>query len=197
MERNQKPETSNQKKNSAQTKQLVRFGLILSSICFIASLVLAVTYEVTKPVIEAQARSEEEKALAALLPEADRFEKKDIEEIEYYSGYKKDRLIGYCVKAVGNGYGGFFHMIVAIGRDGIIKGIEILDHQETPGLGSKIKEIRQGEDAPWFLRQFKGKDGRKIQLKDIDAITGATISSRAVTDTVNKSINEFLAKVKK
>ena len=177
-----------------QVKQLLKFGFILSAICFVAALVLAATYVITKPSIEARAAQEEAAALRLILPEADRFEKKDIGETKYYEGYRANRLIGYCVKAIGTGYGGYLHLITGIDVKGQIKGIEILDHQETPGLGSKIKKTRKGETEPYFLRQFKGKDGRRMTLKDIDAITGATISSKAIVDTITKSINEFFEK---
>jgi electron transport complex protein RnfG len=177
--------------------QMVRFGLILAMICLIASGVLAVTYKVTKPAIEMRAKEEEKAALEAILPEADDFVEKQVNGIGYYEGYKEKRLIGYCVKAVGNGYGGYFHIMVGVDPMGTIHGVEILDHQETPGLGARIDEVKPGEKDAWFLRQFKGKSALTISIKDIDAITGATISSKAVVDSVTTAIREFLEKVKK
>jgi electron transport complex protein RnfG len=162
-----------------------------------ATFVLAVTYEVTRPKIEEQERIEEEAALKAMLPQADSFTKKRSADIEYYEALKDGRLIGYCVKSVANGYGGYIHMIVGTDLAGNIEGLEILQHQETPGLGSKIKEIIPGEKEPWFLKQFKGKAADSVELKkNIDAITGATISSKAVTDSVRSTINKFLAEIK-
>lgn len=178
--------------------QLFKFGITLSLICLLATLVLAVTYEITKPKIEEKERVEEEAALKAIMPEADSFKKKTIEGIDYFDALKSETLVGYCIRATGNGYSGFIKIIVGIDLNGVIKGVEVLEHQETPGLGAKIREIRPGEKEPWFLRQFKGKSGKTMVLKkDIDAITGATISSKAVTDAVNKAVNEFLSKVKK
>jgi electron transport complex protein RnfG len=177
--------------------QMTKFGLILAAICLAASFVLAVTYKVTKPAIDARAAEEEASALSKILPEADDFIKKEADAIEYYEGYKNKNLVGYCVKAVGNGYGGYFHMIIGIDTSGVIKGVAVLAHQETPGLGAKINEIKYGETEAWFLRQFKGKDASTLSLEDIDAITGATISSQAVVDATNSSINEFLKKVKR
>ncbi len=163
-----------------------------------ATLVLAITYEVTKPKIDEQLRLEEEAALRKILPEANSFLQKTVDEIEYFEALKENRLIGYCIRATGIGYAGYIRMIVGIDSNGIIKGIRILEHQETPGLGSKINERRPGEADPWFLRQFIEKSARTIALKkDVDAVTGATISSKAVTDTVNKTVNEFLIKVKR
>lgn len=178
---------------------IFKFGLILALICLMATFVLAVTYEVTKPKIEEQQRLEEEAALKSILPEADSFTKKQLDGIEYYAALDKDgRLTGYCVKAVANGYGGYIHMMIGIDLGGTIEGLEILQHQETPGLGSKIKEIKPGEKEPWFLKQFKGKDASGIELKkNIDAITGATISSKAVTDCARVTIDKFMNEMKK
>ncbi len=177
--------------------QMIRFGLVLAVICLIASGVLAVTYKITKPAIDMRAKEAEKEALESILPEADEFVEKSLDGVDYYEGYKEKGLIGYCVKAVGNGYGGYFHIMVGVDPAGTIHGVEVLDHQETPGLGSKIAEARPGEKDPWFLRQLKGKDALTVSLKDIDAVTGATISSKAVVDSINLSIQEFLEKLKK
>lgn len=178
--------------------QLVRFGLILGIICLASTLVLAVTYEVTKPKIEEQLRKEESAALKAIMPDADSFEARSIDGIDYFDAYKAGELAGYCLKITGMGYGGYIKMMVGIDKDGIIKGIRVLEHQETPGLGSQISETAPGEKEPWFLRQFNGKNAKDIAVrKNIDAITGATISSAAVTDAVRKTVDEFLAKARK
>lgn len=178
--------------------QLVRFGLILGIICLAATLVLAVTYEITKPKIEEQLRKEEAAALKEIMPDADSFSPKVVDGIEYFEAYKAGTLIGYCLKVTGMGYGGYIRMLAGINTDGIIQGVRVLEHQETPGLGSQINEARQGQKEPWFLKQFAGKDAKTMQVrKDIDAITGATISSTAVTDAIRKTVNEFFTKVRK
>jgi electron transport complex protein RnfG len=178
--------------------QLVRFGLILGAICLIATLVLAVTYEVTRPKIEAELKREEEAALKEIIADADSFEAKSAGGIDYFEAKKGDSIVGYCIKTTANGYNGFLRMIVGITPDGIIKGVRVLEHQETPGLGARINEVRPGEKEPWFLKQFVGKPGRTVTAKkDVDAITGATISSKAVSDAVNKSVAEFLEKIKR
>lgn len=178
--------------------QLVKFGLILGVICLAATLVLAVTYEVTRPKIAEQLRQEEQNALKKIMPRADSFTEKKIDDIEYFEAFKDRKLTGYCVRVVGIGYNGYIRMIVGTDLNGIIQGVEVLEHSETPGLGAKINEIRPGENEPWFLKQFKGKSAHTIAVKkDIDAITGATISSKAVTDAVRKTIDELLAKLKR
>ena len=171
--------------------QIVKFGLILGVICLAATLILAFTYEITKPKIDEEMRREEQEALKTIMPEADSFEAKTADGIEYFDALKSAALIGYCVKVTGSGYSGYLRIIVGIDLKGTIKGVRILEHQETPGLGAKIS----GDS---FLRQFTGKNAGTVSIgKDVDAITGATISSRAVTDAINKTVNEFLAKVKR
>ena len=178
--------------------QLVKFGFILGIICLAATLVLAVTYEVTKPRIEAQLKTEEEDALKAILPGADSFNAKTVDGIEYFEAVKGADLIGYCIRVVGDGYGGNIRMLVGIDPGGVIKGVEVLEQYETPGLGARISEILPGEKEPWFLKQFKGKQAAAVEVKkNIDAITGATISSKAVTNAIRNTISGFLAKVKK
>lgn len=178
--------------------QMAKFGIILGIICLAATLVLAVTYEVTKPKIEAELKMEEQAALKKIMPEADSFEAKSAGDMEYFDASKDGSLVGYCIKVTAAGYSGYMRIIVGIDMNGIIKGVNVLEHQETPGLGSKINEIKPGASEPYFLKQFNGKQARTVAIrKDIDAITGATISSKAVTDAINKTVNEFMVKVKR
>ncbi len=181
-----------------RVNQMTRFGLILGATCLAATLVLAFTYEVTKPIIEAERKREEQKALKAIIPDADFFKAVGTDDTEYFEAMKGSEVIGYCLNVSGSGYAGYIHMIVGIDSKGVIKGVRILEHQETPGLGSRINETRRGEKEPYFLKQFTGKLAGRIEIKkDIDAITGATISSKAVTDAINKAVTEFLKKARK
>lgn len=176
--------------------QLAKFGIILGVICLIATLVLAVTYEVTKPRIDEQMRSEEQTALRSIIPGADSFLVKSVDGIEYFEAIKRGDMIGYCIRITATGYNGYIRMVAGIDTKGVIKGVEVLEQYETPGLGAKISEIRPGEKEAWFLRQFKGKSASNIEVGgQINAITGATISSRAVTDAIRKTVEEFLTKV--
>lgn len=177
--------------------QMVKFGIILALICLTATLVLAVTYEVTKPKIDEAMKGEEKKALELILPDADTFSEKTKDGIDYYEAFKGKELIGYCVKVVSNGYNGFIRIIAGIDLNGVITGVEVIEHSETPGLGAKINEIKPGEKSPWFLKQFAGKPASEIEVgKNIDAITGATVSSKAVTEAVNKTVSEFLKRIR-
>ena len=178
--------------------QMVRFGVILGVICLAATLVLAATYEITKPKIDAELKKEEQDALKEIIPEADNFINDSVDGIEYFKAEKNKSLVGYCIRVTGTGYNGYIRCIVGIDKNGIIKGARILEHYETPGLGAKINEVKPGETQPWFLRQFEGKPAKEIFVKqNIDAITGATISSKAVTDAIRDTVSKFLSKVKK
>jgi len=179
-------------------KQLIKFGLILGVICLAATLVLAVTHEVTKPKIAEQLKMEEESALKSIMPSADSFSEKSLDGIEYFEAFKDKMLVGYCVRVVGNGYNGYIRMMAGVSLNGTIQGVAILEHNETPGLGAKINEIKPGESEPWFLKQFRGKNAGSIEVKkNIDAITGATVSSKAVTDAIRETVDSLLNKLKK
>jgi len=178
-------------------KQMVTYGVILSAICLIAALVLAFTYQITNPIIIAHAEEEERSALRAVLPDAVSFRARQIDGMEYYEALAKDRLIGYCIKVVGHGYAGRIEMLMGIDSAGRIQGVKVLSHQETPGLGANITEIKMGDKDPWFLQQFIGKNARNVTLKDIDAITAATITSSAVVTAIKEAANEFFSKIKR
>lgn len=174
---------------------MIRYGLILLVICFCASLVLSVTYKFTHSRIEAQDASEEKNALYEIYPEASEFVPEKIQEKTYYVAKKDNKVLGYIIKADSQGYSSVITMLVGFDPKGEIKGIEILSQTETPGLGAKISEVLSGESKPWFLTQFKGKQVKDLDLKNIQAITGATISSRAVLDGVKKSVSDFLTQI--
>lgn len=168
-------------------REMVRYGLILALICIVAAGLLAGVNSLTKARIIAQAQAEEEASLKEVLPEAVHFEPvKSGDDILYYKAYNKDgKLIGVAFKATGKGYSSTIETMVGMLKDGIITAIKILNQNETPGLGAQVAE-------PKFSSQFaKQKD-----LNNIQAITGATISSKAVIDSVKKKAEEIKALIK-
>ena len=168
-------------------KEMIRFGFILGVICIVAAGLLAGVNSLTKPRILAQALEEENAGLKDVLPEADKFETvKEKEEIIYYKGYdKNNKFIGVAFKAVNKGYSSVIETLVGMRRDGKIMAIKILSQNETPGLGSRIAETG-------FTNQFKGVS----DLSGVQAITGATISSRAVINSVEKKALEVKGLIK-
>ena len=180
---------------------MARFAAVLSLICVVAALVLGVTYNVTRPLIAQQAEQEKQDALRKVLPGADKYTDRvlpasakypDFLARGYYEGYKDSGLLGYVISCAAEGYAGPIEMLVGIDTTGTITGLWILSHQETPGLGSRCVEIKYGQDNPWFLRQFAGRKARELSLKDIQAITGATITSDGVVKAVSKAVAAFL-----
>lgn len=112
--------------------------------------------------------------------------KKVLGGIEYFEARRDKDLIGYCISVTGSGYCGPMRIIVGIDRSGVIQGVKILEHVETAGIGSGITERS-------FLDQFKGKNAAALSVgKNIDAITGATISSKAVIDLINDTAKRFI-----
>ena len=106
-----------------------------------------------------------------------------------YEGKTKDKkVIGHCIKVEPIGYGGAISMIVGVGDDGKVRGVKIISMSETPGLGARANE-------PGFTDAYKGKSG-DIKVKksgtpadnEISAISGATITSKAVTEGVNLAV---------
>lgn len=167
-------------------KEMLRYGVILALICMVASGLLAVVNSLTKARIIAQAETEEERALSEVLPEAMHFEPvKSDDNIIYYKGEdKENKFIGVAFKASGKGYSSTIETMVGMEKDGTITAIKILSQNETPGLGANIAE-------PKFTGQFSN---RNIQdLNQAEAITGATISSKAVIDSVKTRAEEIKA----
>lgn len=99
-----------------------------------------------------------------------------------YAVYATDgkTLLGYCVEVVeSSGYNGDITMMVGFDAERKVSGVEIVSHSETPGLGSKV----EGED---YRKQFIGVD-KELTYEEIDGISGATFSSKAVLAGVNKA----------
>lgn len=121
-------------------------------------------------------------------PSADSFsDKKVLGGVEYFEAIKGKDIAGYCIIVTTNGYCGPIQMLVGIDKEGIIQGTKILQHVETDCIGSRIT----GQD---FLRQFKGKKADNLIIgKNIDAITGATISSKVVIDSINDTAKKFVS----
>lgn len=163
------------KAKSNVTTDFVLPIVVLVLICAVMSGLLAVTNNITAPIIEEAERRAAEEARKEVLAAADSFEKLEAAGLPdaVTEVYKASNGAGYTFSIVAQGYGGkgTLKVAVGIGMDGKITGVKILDHKETAGLGSKITG-----DA--FQGQFPGQDaGYVSDIKNIDAIGGATKSS--------------------
>jgi len=171
-------------------KEMARYGFILASICIVASSSLAIVNSITRPIIIALAKAEEEASLRQVMPEAQSFAavKSAEDEVIYYKALDKDaKIIGAAFKAQAKGYSSIIEAMVGLKADGTITAIKILNQNETPGLGTRITE-------PSFLGQFSNKNMENF--KEVSAITGATVSSKAVIDSVKKKAQEIITAIK-
>lgn len=183
--------TAERKGFTMDWKQGLRLGLSLFIITAVSALVLAVVNSLTADIIAARAEAERQAAMTSVSPEATVFSELYSEDttIDGITGaYDGTTFVGYCVEVSPNGFGGPISMIVGVDDGGSVTGVAILEHDETPGLGSKA-------DSPEFLDQYLDKSG-SITVNDgensIDAITGATITSKAVTEGVNTALTAVL-----
>ncbi len=167
-------------------KEMLRYGFILSLICIVAAGLLAGVNVLTRSKILAQTQAEEEASLQEVMPEATHFlAVKSGEEVLYYKAYDQTgKLIGAAFKAQGKGYSSTIETMVGMLKDGTITVIKILSQNETPGLGARVAESS-------FTGQFRNKK----DLGGVQAITGATISSKAVIDSVKKKSAEVKARL--
>jgi len=168
-------------------KEMLRYGFILAIICTVASGLLATVNSLTQSRILAQEQAEEEASLKEVIFGAEHFEAvKSGEEILYFKALDKEaRLVGVAFKVSGKGYSSNIQTMVGMAPDGTLTAIKILEQSETPGLGAQVT-------LDSFTRQFRNRKN----LNEIQAVTGATISSRAVIDSVKKRAAEIQALIK-
>jgi electron transport complex protein RnfG len=186
---------------SRATKVEARFSLIKSMSLIVGAILAAAALIIAGMVMAPgkadQANKKEYAALKVLMPSADSFSERSAGGIGYFEAKNGGEPIGYCVRVTARGYSGDIKMIVGVDTKGVIGRIEVLEHSETYGMGGRIAEVRPGEKEPWFLRQFAGKSAAGISAGDgIDAITGATVSSKAITDAVSRDISAFMEKMR-
>ncbi|MFC1667945.1 RnfABCDGE type electron transport complex subunit G [Chlamydiota bacterium] len=184
-------------------KEFSKLILSLTMTCAIAALALSFVFLVTKEPIAQQRINDKLVAIKSVLPPytndpvADKIILKDDDEnFEYYIGKTNGLITGIALESSGKGYAGDIRIMVGFTLLGTISGLEILDNKETPGLGTRVSE-------ELFKKQFVNKKAETSKLisggfavkkdgGDIDAVTGATISSRGVVDAVNKALHLFL-----
>jgi len=188
--------------------ETVKLGLILLIISAVAGGLLALTNSVTYKKIAMAEELANEQAKQRLLGEAESFvtlddsKLKDIASsdsniIEISEGYDSgSNLIGYVFKATTKGFGGDIQFMLGISTDGKITGIEILGHEESPGLGANIEK-------DYFKDSFVGKNAKgeltssKEPAKDneIQALTSATITTNAMLKGVNGILEVYNSKL--
>ena len=171
-------------KSSAFSDFVLPIGVLLL-ICIVASALLALTNSVTAPIIAEAEEKAAEEARIAVMPEADGFEEIQVDGLpETVTGvYKATNGVGYVFMLTADGYGGRNTLSITCGIDseGKITDTQVLSHEETVGLGSKIT----GDD---FRSQFVGKDA---SLEGVDIISGATFSSNYYINAIRDAFTAY------
>ena len=168
-------------------REIVKLGAILGLVCAIAGASLAIVHGITDNIIVARQEAELQNKLQALLPAAKDFEKVEPEEGGiYYLGLQSGKTVGAIMEGTAQGYGGPMRLLVAVNADGEITGVEVVEHGETIGIGTRALE-------PNFLQQFTGiaHDEQLVAGKNVDIITGATVSSRGVMSSVGNALELY------
>jgi len=177
----------------------VKMILVLTIIATLSGGLLSFWDAFTSPKIEEYRQKEVKKAVKEVLPSAENY-REDIKTAgpyTFYLGYDGNELIGLAFNVKGGGFQDIISLMVGVTPDfSQITGLSVLDQKETPGLGTKIAEdpSRKGDET-WFTNQFRGKSpfpeiyyvkNKKAEAdSEIEAISGATISSQAVINILN------------
>ncbi|MDU5110837.1 MAG: RnfABCDGE type electron transport complex subunit G [Clostridium sp.] len=184
-------------------KENFKLGGILLVITMIAGLLLGFANDLTKEAIIENSKISKED-LNYIMPTAEKIQDMDVELAEegsikeIYEAVNGSDVVGYVLKVTSKGFHGPVDFVVAISKDDKVSGVKVLAHSETPGLGAKISEDK-------FISRFKDKPATGLlevvkvtPNKDIEveAISGATTSSKASVTAVNEAITFYLENIK-
>jgi electron transport complex protein RnfG len=184
------------KKESTFTNMVATLFIVT----LVASTALAYVYELTREPIEMAKLAKKLKAIDDVVPEYDNqpvddmykvAADKGMDSLEFYPAKMDGKLVGTAVRTYTNtGYNGLIILMVGLTPEQTIKNIAVVQHKETPGLGTKMAESQ-------FKDQFIDLDPEQVDLRvikdggDIDAITAATISSRAFAQATQLAIDTY------
>ena len=195
-------------KNNSDVKVMLKEAGILFAITLISGLILGFVYELTKEPIRLQEEKAIQEACATVFKDAASFAETEyipdstVEQqlndtgVEIGTVYEAkdagDGLVGYVIESTSReGYGGNIVLYVGIRLDGTVKGISILEISETAGLGMKAGDVLVPQFHEKNVSSFTYTKSGKTSDSEIDAISGATITTKAVTNAVNGSLAAF------
>lgn len=174
---------------------VLKIALNLTGACLISGLIIAGTYFLTNDTAVQKEAELKNLTLKSMVTEADAYNKVE-GKTDWYAASKDGKILAYIVPAESKGYGGAITLLVAVTPEGLVKNFNILDSKETPGLGDKAAK-------PQFSGQLMGKSAEHLIVTkdpndkdDILAISGATITSKAVTLGVKNAVDEVAQFVK-
>lgn len=161
----------------------------LLMVCLVSAGLLAGVYELTKADIAKAEQNKQENALKGVLPEFDTIKTDSIEGAPVFKAFKDDKYVGVATIASAMGFSDQIIIMVGLDKANNIVNYEVLSQKETPGLGTKCVD--------WFKNQINGKNiNTDFKVKqdggDVDAITAATISSRAFLNAVENASETLL-----
>ncbi|RJQ44021.1 MAG: FMN-binding protein [Nitrospiraceae bacterium] len=168
------------------TKDIIKITINLVVIYLAGGLLIAFVYAKTSPIMFIKAKEEKEAALKTMMPAADKIDhlgewSPHHKHAGYYVAKKGDEELGYIVEGFGKGYSSYINVLVSVDKNFTVQKVSVLSHAETPGLGDEIEK-------DYFLNRFPGKTEETLVVikgdtaDKVEAISGATISSRAVTE---------------
>jgi len=184
---------------SKRESNFVNMVVTLFIVAAVAAFALGGVYSVTKEPIALAKKAKLEAAIKAVVPAFDELTTQTVpvgdggDSIILYRASKEGQVVGTAIKTYTmKGFSGRIELMVGFLNDGSIDNTAVLMHKETPGLGDKMDKSKSD-----FPLQFKGKNPASFKLKvkkdggDVDAITAATISSRAFCDAVQNAYDVF------
>ncbi|MBQ7593666.1 MAG: RnfABCDGE type electron transport complex subunit G [Synergistaceae bacterium] len=182
-------------------KKALHLGGTLFAVTAVTGIILGLVENVTsKAILQAELAAKNE-AYRIVMPAGQNFEAVEVVADDFVAEVQKgtsDKGVeGWCLTVNSKGYGGIVSFIVGVTKDGTVKAINILSHSETPGLGAKSTE-------PEFYEQFNDKSSLPLKVvkggasnpDEISAISGATITSNAVTSGVNAAVEYWQKNLK-
>lgn len=176
-------------------------SIVLLVIASLSSSLLAVVYKLTKEPIELANQQKTIKGLSMVLPKFDNEPLKEFimvpsdlgDSLKCYIAKNQGKIVGVAIETyTKKAFSGKFSVLVGFTPDGTIFNTIMLEHKETPGLGDKAEKTKSS-----WSDQFNGKNPLNFKLKvkkdggDVDAITAATISSRAYCDAISRAYEAF------
>lgn len=175
-------------------REILRYAAVLFIIAAVSAALLAGVNMLTEDKIAGNSILEEQKALHEVMSEAESFEPLGEEMSEQYGADEiytakaaDGAIAGFCVKLSQRGYGGEIQSIIGLTENGTVTGVQVISHSETAGLGANLSKES-------FRDQFVGKSKVEVVKAgagegEINAISGATITSKAMASSVNAAVD--------
>lgn len=195
-------------------KEMMKNTGILLAITVVAGLILGLVYQITKEPIAAQEAKAKQEACKEVFADASSFETVEMvpidEEVWNSAGFAQenidevmcakdasDSVIGYVITVTTKeGYGGDIQFAIGVRMDGTMNGMSILSISETAGLGMRAEEVLKPQFADKNVEKFEYTKNGATSENQVDAISGATITTNAVTNGVNAGLYYFQTELK-